>query len=481
MNRGFDLSLRYKVPLWGSFLIVIAALAVSAALMVQAYQDLRQDLLDNSASLGRTLARNLFPTMLNDEVWRAFEIVRAPVSNAPVESQAQPEIIVAVDLRQQVFVSSDPDTVPILAVMGKLGEDYRGLAERVARAPEAAVVEYSGGRSLYVAVPIADDGMRLGTLVIVHSKGVFLSRFRSVALRGALTGLLVLALLLPINWYWGRRMAAPLLELARGISSVAEGKPDTQPTPVYPYRDELGRLFDAYGLMVRGLLDKHRLEQEVIHSERLAAIGRLSAGIAHEINNPLGGMLLALDNFKRRGGHDERTLKTMAMIERGLAQIRETVGAMLVEAKVKSRDFGAQDVDDMVTLLAAEARKRAVIFHIDSDLAGTVPLPATMLRQILMNLLLNAVQASEPSTTVYCAVRHECGELLIDTRNSGRPIPDEVMSRLFEPFSSGRENGSGLGLWVTYQIVSQLGGRIAAESSKGLTRFAVVLPTGEPS
>jgi len=481
MRRSLDLSFRYKVPLWGSGLIIVAALAVSTALIAQAYDDLRQDLLDSSASLGRTLAGNLFPAMLNDEVWRAFEIIRTPLSGTPADNLVRPEILLAVDQRQRVFVSTAPDAVPMLATMAQLGEDYRGLAERVAAAPEAATVAYSGERRLYVAVPIADEGTRLGTLVIAHSKDIFLPRFRNKALRAGLTGLLVLALLLPINWYWGQRMAGPLVELARSIGSVAEGEPHLPPSVAYPYRDELGRLFDAYGLMVRALQDKDRLEEEVIRSERLAAIGRLSAGIAHEINNPLGGMLVALDNFKLRGGHDERTLKTMAMIERGLAQIRETVGAMLVEAKVKSRDFGPQDVDDLATLLAAEARKRAVAIHIDSTLAGTVPLPAAPLRQILMNLLLNAVQASDPSTTVYCAVRHDRGELTIDTRNAGRPIPQEVMNHLFEPFSSGKENGSGLGLWVTYQIVSQLGGRIATESLEGSTSFVVVLPVGEPT
>lgn len=479
MRRWFNLSFRYKVPLWGSILIIIAALAVSAALMAQAYDDLRQDLLNSSASLGRTLATNLFPAMLNDEVWRAFELIRAPLSGMPADNLVRPEILLAVDRRQQVFVSTHPDAIPMLAGMAQLGEDYRRLAERIAAAPETATVEYSGNRRFYVAVPIDDDGTRLGTLVIVHSKDVFLPRFRSVARRGAIAGLLVLALLLPINWYWGQRMAVPLVELARSIGGITGGKPHAPPSIAYPHRDELGRLFDTYGLMVRTLQDKYRLEEEVIRSERLAAVGRLSAGIAHEINNPLGGMLVALDNFKRRGGHDERTLRTVAMIERGLAQIRETVGAMLVEAKVKSRDFGPLDVDDVITLLAAEARKRAVAIEVDSELVDAVPLPASQLRQILMNLLLNALQASEPAATVYCTVRQDGGELVIDTRNAGRPIPEEVMSHLFEPFSSGKENGSGLGLWVTYQIVSQLGGRIAAESRDGVTRFSVVLPTGE--
>lgn len=479
MRRWFDLSFRYKVPLWGSALIVIAALAVSAAFMAQAYDDLRRDLVDSSASLGRALARNVFPAMLNDEVWRAFEIIRAPLSATPGDSTVQPEILLALDQRQQVFVATDPVTAPLSIQMSEIGGDYPALARQLAAASETATVEHIGAQHLYVAVPIADDGMRLGTLVVVHSKDVFLPRFWSVARRGALTGLLVLALLLPINWYWGRRMAGPLVDLARSIDSVSEGVPHTPPPADYPYRDELGRLFDAYGLMVRTLQDKNRLEKEMIRSERLAAIGRLSAGVAHEINNPLGGMLVALDNFKRRGGHDERTLKTVAMIERGLSQIRDTVGAMLVEAKVKSRDFGPQDLDDLITLLAAEARKRKVTVDIDSNLSEEVPLPATLLRQILMNLLLNAIQASDPSAEVRCTVRHADGTIIVETFNTGRPIPEEVMSHLFEPFATGKENGSGLGLWVTYQIVSQLGGQVVAERLEETTRFRVVLPAGE--
>ena len=120
--------------------------------------------------------------------------------------------------------------------------------------------------------------------------------------------------------------------------------------------------------------------------------------------------------------------------------------------------------------------------HIDSDLAGPVSLPATLVRQILMNLLLNALHASELSGTVHCNIHHDGdGKLAIDISNTGGSIPDEVMNHLFEPFTSGQESGAGLGLWVTYQIVSQLRGQITVENREGLTRFVVTLPTGEPS
>ncbi len=483
MTLLFNLSFRYKIPLWGSLLIVTATLAVSTALIVQAYDDLRSDLQSSSVSLGRTLAKTLFSAMIQEEVWHAFAIIRAPLHEKSDDNLVQPEMILALDQHQRVFVSSHPKSVPMLTDIRQIDDEFARLAELIVAkpGPDAPIIDLSGARRFYAAVPVAEEGARMGTLIIVYSEEVFLPRFRAIIERSALIGLLVLAVLLPINWYWGQRTAAPLIALARSTGDVARGALRAPPPGTYPYDDELGQLFEAYGLMVKALQEKVLLEQEMIRSERLAAVGRLSAGIAHEINNPLGGMLVALNNFKHRAGNDERTLKTVGMIERGLAQIRDTVGAMMVEAKVKSRDFAPHDVEDVRMLLSGEAHKRSVDIRVDSDIAEPVALPATLVRQILMNLLLNAVQASEPSATVQCTIRRADNKLTIQTENTGRAIPPEVMSHLFEPFVTSNEAGHGLGLWVTYQIVSQLGGQIAAESRDDLTRFSVLLPVGEKS
>ena len=484
MNWLLNLSFRFKLPLWSSVLIVTTAVAVSTALMVQAYDDLEKDLLDSSASLGRTLAKTLFPAMLHDDLWRAFEIIRAPLDGKHDDNPVQPEMILALDKQHRVFSSTDPKKFAFRADIRQYGEEYARLTERLDAKPhpELATVQFHGAHRIYVATPVGEEGALLGTLVVVHSMDRFLPRFVKAAMRGAIIGALVLAVLLPINWYWGQRTARPLVQLARSIDNVARGMQPQEPPPgTYAYRDELGQLFEAYGLMVKSLREKLLLENEVIRSERLAAVGRLSAGIAHEINNPLGGMLVALNNFKRRGGHDDRTLKTVSMIERGLSQIRDTVSAMLVEAKVTSREFAPEDVQDVRKLLAAEAYKRTVSIRIESGIAEPVALPATMVRQILINLLLNAVRASDPSGTVRCSIQHADNSLTIKTENSGQPIAPEVMRHLFEPFASGSDAGHGLGLWVTYQIVSQLGGQITASRDDGLTLFIVIVPTGEAS
>ena len=481
MTSLFNLSFRYKIPLWGSLLIITATLAVSTALIAQSYDDLRNDLVSSSASLGRTLAKTIFSAMIQEEVWQAFAIIRAPLHEKPDDKLVQPEMILALDREERVFVSSHPKSVPMLTDIRRLDDEFARLAEMIVAkpGPDAPIFDFAGERRFYAAVPVAEEGARLGTLVIVYSNDVFLPRFRAGAWRGAGIGLLVLAVLLPINWYWGQRTAGPLIALAHSTGDVARGALLAPPPGTYPYNDELGRLFDAYGLMVKSLHEKTLLEEEMIRSERLAAIGRLSAGIAHEINNPLGGMLVALANFKRRHEDDERAVKTVAILERGLTQIRDTVSAMLVDAKVKGRDFAPHDLEDIRLLLAGEAHKEAVEIDIECGLTAPVALPATLVRQILLNLLLNAVHASPASAKVLCTVQLAEGQLRIQTTNAGNAIAADLMNHLFEPFVSGNEEGHGLGLWVTYQIVTQLGGQITAESQDGLTQFRITLPLGE--
>jgi signal transduction histidine kinase len=481
MNFLLNLSFRYKIPLWGSLLIVTATVGVSGILIAQSYDHLRTAMLSSSASLGRTLSRTLFTAIQHDEVWQAFEIIRAPLHGDVSVNPIRPEMILALDRKMRVFATSHPKKVPMLSEFRRIDGEHAQLADLIeARSePEAPIMDFIGVHRIYVAIPIADEGARLGTLIIVHTKEAFFDRFRNVALRSATGGLLVLAILLPLNWYWGRRTTVPLVELARSAGDVARGALREPPPGSYPYRDELGQLFDAFGVMVRALREKADLEQEMIRSERLAAVGRLSAGLAHEINNPLGGMLVALDNFKHRAGNDERTLKTVAMIERGLSQIRDTVSAMMVAAKVKSRDFVPHDVEDVQLLLSGEAHKHSATLRVEHNIEQPIALPATLIRQILMNLMLNGLQASDPSGTVACRLHFDNGRLSIDTENAGRSIPPEVLSHLFEPFATGNEAGHGLGLWVTYQIVTQLGGQIGVESAEGITRFHVELPAGE--
>jgi signal transduction histidine kinase len=133
-------------------------------------------------------------------------------------------------------------------------------------------------------------------------------------------------------------------------------------------------------------------------------------------------------------------------------------------------------VDDVQTLLQPDAQKKALTVTWDNGLSEPVPLPATPIRQILMNLSLNAVQAAPEGAAVDCYIHRDRDWLCIRVGNEGDGIPADRVDRLFEPFVHRTPAGHGLGLWVTYQIVQQLNGEIRVKSEAGRTHFTVQLP-----
>jgi signal transduction histidine kinase len=477
----FDLSFRYKIPIWGSALIVISVLAVSSALMFKAYEDLKEDVRISAEGIGGILTKTLFSPLLHDDLWRAFEQVNAAFHGRKPDNPIQPELIFVVGPVGQIMVSSAPEEMPLLIDLASLGPGYAELARTLDQPIQQDSISYDSGsaRRVFFAFPIREESAQVGTLVLAYSKDVFLPRFRGHALYAVLIGALALAVLLPLNWYWGQRMARPLIDLARRMGHAVHGGEDKTPRENYLYRDELGQLFQAYDAMLVEMRKKALLESELLQSERLTAIGRLASGIAHEVNNPLGGMLMSLDTLRERGGLPEHAAKTLGLLERGLKQIQETVAALLVQARDQSRVLTPHDLEDVHTLIQPQVLKKSqqLIWH--AELPEDVQLPAAACRQILINLLLNAVQATREQGVVRLEVGACEGGLAFNVINQAEPISPARMAHLFEPFVGAREGGHGLGLWVTYQIVRQLDGRIGAVCENGEVRFEIWLPMKE--
>jgi signal transduction histidine kinase len=330
---------------------------------------------------------------------------------------------------------------------------------------------------------LADDGTRLGTVLLTFDAERYYTRIRSTLVQLALVSLPGLLLLIPLGWYWGKRMAGPLSNMAQALSRVGRDDPSSIAADLPPEgRDEIGVLARRTRGMLDQLARKESMEREMVASERLAAVGRVSAAIAHEINNPLGGMINAIDTARSHGRPDPVTGKTLDLLGRGLDQIRTTVSALLVEARLDSPELSAQDWQDLRTLIEPQLADRRVQleWRVDFPDDTRVGLPAHLIRQLVLNILLNAVKSAGANGRVELAVQRQPGRLNITVTNTGAPIPPEMLGRLFEPFVVATERDGkrsyGLGLWVCYQIVQQLRGTINAESADGRTRFEVSLP-----
>ena len=135
-------------------------------------------------------------------------------------------------------------------------------------------------------------------------------------------------------------------------------------------------------------------------------------------------------------------------------------------------------MEDTRTLLTADIRGKAIHFSWKNSLNEPVSLPSTLIRQILMNLLLNATQAVRENGRIECRVWRESGSLWLEVVNDGCHIGERQMEHLFEPFAETHEHGTGFGLWLVHQIILQLNGNIRVESVPGRTQFSVTLPLG---
>jgi signal transduction histidine kinase len=477
-----DLSYHYKIPLSLVLVIAVTALVVSATLMFRAYDEAKRELVHATLGLGKALSRTLRPALLHDEMWPAYEIITTPLEART--SEARDRVIAVLDRNLQIYVSSAPIELPAMARLDSVAPEFASLARRIGANParEPFVVD-DGGHFIHVVMPVlAEDRAPLGTLVLSSARSLFLPQFYSALASVLLSTAAVLAILLPIGWYWGKRMARPLEYLAESMTKVGREPVENLRSGLRAGRDEIGVLSASFSRMLEELEEKKAMERQMLASERLAAIGRLTAGISHEINNPLGGMLNAISTFKKRGTSDAGVSRTMSLLERGLTQIRETVSALLVEARLESHALTPQDIEDTRTLVSHGAQHKQVHLLWQNDLDEPLPIPSTPVRQILLNLLLNAVAAVEEKGRLECRISRRNGSLLMSVANDGGEISRAKLEHLYEPFAShadGPGEGNGLGLWVTYQLVQQLRGSIAAQSVPGRTEFSVSLPVGE--
>ena len=472
----FNLSLRYKLPLLGAVLILATALALSASFLATSWGNLHKDMVKNSEDLGQTMARSLFTALLHDNVWQAFETISLPFKENSESTLA--ESLIVLDAERRVFASSHPNEHRVTSELSSLGDDFQALDREIAANPDhpSLILESTIASHFFIAIPIASDNVRLGTLIVAHNKDQIRHRFDRSIQNAAWITLLILAVLLPVNWYWGGRMVAPLQLVTRRLSRINAGELTPLDPHLYPYRDEVGALYLTYSQMLEAMKEKLVLEQEVVKQEKMAAVGRLTASIAHEINNPLGGMLNAVSTLKRYGPSDPLSQKTINLLERGLSQIRDTVAALLVEARVSSRQLTVHDIDDVMLLVAPSAHKQDIEITWETSFHETLELPSTPIRQLLINLVLNAIQAAGQHGHVKARTHSGDGQLTIAIENDGKVLSQEHKARLFEPFSTFSQHGNGLGLWVCYQIVTQLKGTIRAETTSTLTRFIVTLP-----
>ena len=241
-------------------------------------------------------------------------------------------------------------------------------------------------------------------------------------------------------------------------------------------KDELAQLAWAFNQMASDLA---REREAVVRSQKLASIGQVAAGVAHEINNPLSVILGYVKLMRRTpGAHDDKELQT---IEAEALQCQRIVQGLLDLARPQQLDITALDLRDVVGDAIDRLRESgAVDGHSISfspeDSPCTVLADEGRMRQVVVNLLLNAVQATRDGGQVSVELTKEPTTRTITISDTGPGIPPDVLPRVFDPFFTTKREGTGLGLAIAQAIVEAHGGRIEIDTTPQGTRARLRLP-----
>jgi len=280
-------------------------------------------------------------------------------------------------------------------------------------------------------------------------------------------------LTIAIGLYFGRTISRPLFLLEEGAKRLAGG--DLSTYIDIASSDEFGRLAQQFNRMTLTLRE-HR--EELLKGERLAAIGRFSTGVAHEINNPLGVILGYVRVLRKDASGQSDT--DLAIIEQETRRCQEIVEGLLDLARPIREDPKPADLlvitQDAITWLKTRALAPEITFEVTGS--GFVAGSAKKLGQVLTNLLRNAAEASGPGGRVQVEIFQERDQnMILTVHDSGPGLAGEDMRRLFEPFYTTKRGGTGLGLAVSLAIVQGHGGRLEADTMKGGgAAFKMTLP-----
>ncbi|OCC14140.1 sensory box sensor histidine kinase [Dissulfuribacter thermophilus] len=287
----------------------------------------------------------------------------------------------------------------------------------------------------------------------------------------------------------GKAFATPLVRLAKVMDQITEkGDLEIQVPELKPRNDEIGKLQASFTWMIKRLREANRERMRTMdlmcQTEKMATVGNLAAGVAHEINNPLGGVILCFKNLIESDMDEETRKIHIEVINSGLLKIQKTVKELLDFARktpmAKVPSSVNSILDESIRLVDCMLAKRNIKiikdFYVDMP---TVLVDPGKIEQVIINIIINAVHAMGENGTLFISTAVEDDMCVISIKDTGPGIDPKILSRIFDPFFTTKEpgKGTGLGLAVCKAIIEQHGGRIEVESEKGAgARFIIKLP-----
>lgn len=471
-----------RVPIVAGALILAVAIAISRVMMASVAHEQELGVRQIAAVYLDGIATTIYPHVLSRNLANTTEALRRTMWFHQ-------------GMREQRAIVRLPDGTVFADVSGPTDRSASddplhdaALRDRLER--EGGFVFETGSGTGWASRDIVRDGKDIANLyVAVELKALIAEREalrRKLLLATVLAGLAAAA----IGFLIVRRMILPVRLLTERLQRAQGGDFERVSPELFPAAsNEYGQLLRGYNDLIDAISEREALAAALAQRERESVLGRLAATVAHEVRNPLGGMATALNTARKFGDDPDIRAKSLDLVERGLWSIGEVVNSVLAFHRLPSdnRRLTVSDLNDLRILIEPEVARRGLQLTWHCCIPETVDVAATETRQIALNLLLNACEASafggEVGFRTWAEGLRDTGprELVLEVLDCGEGLPKSVSAALTKAIvADSKDPSRGLGIRVVRDLVRGLGGRIVATTPSGDhgSRIIVRLPLG---
>ena len=336
-----------------------------------------------------------------------------------------------------------------------------------------------GGGVVGVYTPLkSGDGSILGVIFCGvradQGLGAWVNRtntFLAILLLGTLLAVMAAVVI-------AQQVTRPLTRLAEGVRAVAKG--DFQHQVAIRGRDEVAEVSEAFNRMTRELARLKEVEERLRRRERLSTLGEVAAGLAHEVRNPLGIIKTTAELLQLSQALDETQKRRLGYVVEEVRRIDDLIRDFLsfakepqVTAAIQPKDL----VERVVAFAQQEAERRDITVTFQDNAAGaTIMGDPGQIHDAILNLVLNALQAVPAGGRLKITQAIRGPELVMTFTDTGPGVPEDIIPRLFDPFVTGRPDGTGLGLAKVFAVMESHGGRVAYLGSGAGAVFELSFP-----
>jgi two-component system NtrC family sensor kinase len=485
MNRAAHffsgLSLRYKF-------ILLTTLAIVVFMSIIGYLAVAREksiLYGEVEKEGRLLGETLAIPIINDLIYERLGLVEEGglLDNYILETFNRKDVdllyIAILDEEGKVISHNN------IAEYGKVYADP--LTTNTLKADRTTIqrIPTDGHQALDFGVPLSIGKKRWGSLKFAISLEKVEREILATVKKIIFLTMALLVMGFAIILLLTRRFIGPITQLANTMEKARGDYLDIRVD--VKGHDELAVLGERFNSMIerirRANEELKKTHEKLVQSEKLASIGILAAGVAHQINNPLGGIFNCLQMLKQHGGNPPLREKYLELVTEGFDRIETTVSKLLWMSRKSDRVPVDMDIKSAVehvySFLEYKIKKGKISFKNEVAPELRVTFDVHDFQQLLLNLFINAIHAMSDGGTLEVKGYRKDSVVSIEVSDNGCGIDQENIGKIFDPFFTTKPTGegTGLGLWLTYEIIRNYRGEISVESEVGKgSRFIIQLP-----